>query len=192
MRGENDTYGITAEFADAEPLLKAARRAREAGYTAMDAFSPFPVDGLAEVVGVTKNRVPLATLCGGILGGGFAYFAMWYINTIDYPLNVGGRPFHSWPSFIPITFEVTILFAAVGAVLGMLIFNRLPELYHPVFHAPRFERASQDRFFLVIEQEDPRFDADATRSFLETLSPLNVALITHSGQPYEEETTLDE
>lgn len=187
MSARDDTYGMMAEFSDAEPLLAAARRARRAGYTAMDAFTPFPVEGLAEVVGAERNRVPLATLLGGIFGGGFAYFSLWYINVIDYPLNVGGRPLHSWPSFVPITFELTILFAAFGALIGMLIFNRLPELYHPVFSAPHFERASQDRFFLVIEKEDPLFDLDETRAFLMSLRPINVSVVHAEEIPEEEE-----
>ena len=192
MPDHEDIFGVAAEFDEAEPLLDAARRAQKAGYTVMDAFSPFPIDGLADAVGMRTNRVSLTTLLGGVFGGCFAYFMLWFVNTIDYPLNVGGRPFHSWPSFVPITFELTVLFAAFGALLGMLVFNRLPELYHPVFNAPNFDRASQDRFFIVIEKEDPLFDATSTANFLRTLRPLNVSVVTYSGLPNEEETAVDE
>lgn len=191
MPEPKDIYGVAAEFDEAEPLLEAARRAQQAGYTEMDAFSPFPIDGLAEAVGLRKNRVSLTTLLGGIVGGSFAYFMMWFVNTIDYPMNVGGRPHHSWPSFIPITFELTVLFAAFGAVLGMLIFNRLPEPFHPVFNTPNFDRASQDRFFIVIEEDDPLFDVTTTANFLRTLGPRNVTVVTYSGLPHEEETVSD-
>ena len=159
-------YGLMAEFETAEELLAAAWSVREEGYDHLDAYTPFPVEGLADAIGFSRNRVPIAVLGGGILGGGLAYFMQWYINVIDYPINVGGRPYHSWPAFIPVTFELTILFAAFGALIGMLALNRLPKLYHPVFNAPHFDRASQDRFFLCIEAEDPQFDRERTRQLL--------------------------
>lgn len=176
-RNESGLHGVIAEFVGARELLDAAEFARAAGYTRMDAYSPFPIDGLAEAVGMQRNRVPLIVLLGGIAGGGFAYFMLWYINVVDYPLNVGGRPFHSWPSFIPITFELTVLVAAFAAVLGMLILNRLPELHHPVFGVPGFERASQDRFFLCIEAKDPRFDAESAAAFLLEHDALSVHML---------------
>lgn len=190
MPDDNDIYGIVGEFVEADELLRAARAAQDAGYTEMDAFSPFPIDGLGEAVGIRKNRVSLATLCGGVFGGSLGYFMLWFINVMDYPLNVGGRPMHSWPAFIPITFELTVLFATFGAVLGMLLFNGLPEPYHPIFNAPNFERASQDRFFLLVEKSDPLYDREATMTFLRNLGPLNAALVTYSGLPGEEETVV--
>ena len=159
-------HGLMAEFETAEALLAAARNVRREGYDHLDAYTPFPVEGLADAIGFSSNRVPIAVLGGGILGGGLAYFMQWYVNVIDYPINVGGRPYHSWPAFIPITFELTILFASFGALIGMLALNRLPKLYHPAFNAPHFDRASQDRFFLCVEAEDPQFDRKRTRQLL--------------------------
>ncbi len=182
MGGETHIYGMLAEYVKPEDVLSAARKAAAEGYTKTDAFTPFPVDGLAEAVGMRKNRVGLATLLGGIAGGAFAYFLLYYVNVIDYPMNVGGRPYHSWPSFIPITFEATILVAALGAVLAMLILNRLPELYHPVFNGDHFERASQDRFFLVIEATDPRFDVETARAFLAGTGADHVSPVTYTGE----------
>ncbi len=167
-------HGLMAEFATPEALVEAAERAREAGYRQMDAYAPFPVEGLAEAMGFEKNRVPLVVLLCGLFGGGLAYFMQWYANVVDYPLNVGGRPLHSWPSFVPITFELTILFAAFGALIGMLWLNGLPKPYHAAFNAPGFERASQDRFFLCLETGDERFDHACTRRFLEEMRPLSV------------------
>lgn len=191
MAASNETYGLLAEFCEADELLEAARRAHAAGYTQMDAYSPFPIDGLAEAVGMRKNRVGLATLLGGITGGAFGYFMLYYANVIAYPLNVAGRPFHSWPSFIPITFELTILFAALGAVFGMLVLNRLPELYHPIFNGQHFERASQDRFFLAVEAADPLFDATGTQQFLAGLGATEVSEVTQARFP-QGESTIDE
>ena len=164
-----DLYGIMAEFAEPEQLLHAARRAYEAGYRKMDAYSPYAVEGVAEAIGFHKTRVPLIVLLGGICGAVTAYFLMWYSATIDYPLNVGGRPLHSWPAFIPITFELTVLFAAVAGTLGMLFLNGLPKPYHPVFNAPGFKLASQTRFFLCIEADDDMFQARRVRDFLRSL-----------------------
>ena len=164
-----DLYGIMAEFAEPEQLLHAARRAYEAGYRKMDAYSPYAVEGVAEAIGFHKTRVPLIVLLGGICGAVTAYFMMWYSATIDYPLNVGGRPLHSWPAFIPITFELTVLFAAVAGTLGMLFLNGLPKPYHPVFNAPGFKLASQTRFFLCIEADDDMFQARRVRDFLRSL-----------------------
>ena len=163
---DHKPYGMAAEFESAEAILAAARRVRREGYEELDAYTPFPVEGMAELIGFEKNRVPMAVLGGGILGGGLAYFMQWYINVIDYPINVGGRPYHSWPAFIPITFELTILFASLGALLGMLILNRLPKPYHPAFNIPHFERASQDRFFLCVKATDEKFDYERTRQLL--------------------------
>lgn len=160
-------HGIIAEYETPDELIRAAKRAREAGYTRMDAYSPFPVHGLAEAIGFEDHKIPWTTFFAGVIGAIAGFSLQYYISVIDYPLNVGGRPFLSWPSFIPVTFETTVLFASFGAFIGMLVFNGLPQPYHPVFNAPRFERASQDRFFLCIEATDPLFDRTNTRHFLE-------------------------
>jgi Protein of unknown function (DUF3341) len=163
------TYGLMAEFNDPNNLVTAARRTREEGYRRMDAYTPFPVEGLAEALGFQRTRVPLLVLIGGIVGCVGGYIMQYYIAVIDYPINVGGRPLHSWPSFIVITFELTVLAAALAAVLGMLALNGLPTPHHPVFNVPRFALASRDRFFLVIEATDPRFHLEGTRHFLKSL-----------------------
>src|SRR5205823_4642730 len=167
-------YGLMAEFEEHEQVLAAARRAYAAGYRSMDAFSPFPVEGLAEALGHYYTSVPLFTLMGGIAGGLGGYFLQWYSMSKIYPLNVGGRPLNSWPNFIPITFELTILIAALSALVAMLVLNRLPEPHHPVFNVPQFRRASIDRFFLCIEATDPKFDHKATWKFLESLEPCSL------------------
>ncbi len=167
-------HGIMAEFAEPEQLLAAAQAAHTAGYRKMDAYSPYAVEGLAEAIGFRKTRLPLIVLLGGISGAVTAYVMQWYSAVIGYPLNVGGRPLHSWPAFIPITFELTVLFAAVAGTLGMLFLNGLPRPYHPVFNAPEFKLASQTRFFLCIEAADHVFDADEVRRFFGTLDPIKV------------------
>jgi hypothetical protein len=159
-------YGLMAEFDDAESLLSAARRAHAAGYRRMDAYSPLPVEGLTEALGVRQTRVPLIVLLGGISGCLGGFFLQYWISVLDYPINVGGRPLNSWPSFIPVTFELTILASALSAVIGLLALCRLPWPHHPVFNLPRFERVTQDRFFLCIERQDPRFHPEETRRFL--------------------------
>jgi hypothetical protein len=170
-------YGLMAEFSSEDSLLRAARHAYEAGYRRMDAYSPLPIDGLAEALGFRHTRVPLIVLIGGILGcvGGFAL--QYWISVIDYPVNVGGRPYNSWPSFIPVTFELTILVAAFAALLGMLALNGLPMPYHPVFNVPRFAQATRDRFFLCIEAADPKFNRETTRQFLEALNSSAVVAV---------------
>ncbi|HJY81577.1 MAG TPA: DUF3341 domain-containing protein, partial [Candidatus Binatia bacterium] len=164
-------YGLMAEFTTPEELLAAVHRAREGGYRHMDAYTPFPVEGLAEALGFQHTRLPLIVLIGGIVGAIGGCLLQYYVAVVDFPLNVGGRPLHSWPSFLPVTFETTILVAAFSAVLGMLALNGLPMPYHPVFHVPRFALATRDRFFLCIEATDPKFERDGTRRFLERSQP---------------------
>ena len=174
MDGKSAIYGYLAEYTTPESIVEAATRAYAEGYRKMDAYSPMPVEGLAEAIGFTKNRIPLLVLIGGITGAATAYAMMYFSAVLNYPLNVGGRGLNSWPAFVPITFELTILFGSFAAVLGMLGLNGLPMPYHPVFNAPGFAMASRNRFFLCIESRDPKFDYQATRVFLESLKPKSV------------------
>jgi hypothetical protein len=167
-------YGLLAEFESEEDLLLAARQAFQAGYRRLDAFSPLPIEGLAEAVGFEKTQLPLVTLIGGVCGGLAGYGLQYYINVINFPLNIGGRPFHSWPAFIPVTFELTVLGAALATVFGMFAMNGLPTPYHPVFNVPRFALATRNRFFLCIKARDPKFDRQETRHFLESVKNLGV------------------
>jgi hypothetical protein len=168
-------HGLMAEFDNPTDLVGAADRARLAGYTVMDAYSPFPIEELDEALGLKKNPMPLITLLGGIFGGLGGYGLEYWTQVIAWPMNIGGRPFHSWPHFIPVTFECTVLGASLAAFVGMLALNGLPKPYHPVFNVPAFDRASRDRFFLCIESTDPKFDRHATGSFLKGLHPLGVS-----------------
>ncbi|MGZ4964648.1 MAG: DUF3341 domain-containing protein [Limisphaerales bacterium] len=168
-------HGLMAEFVEHDQLLHAARKAYAEGYREIDAFSPFPIEGLAEAIGHEHSNVPFVTLIGGMIGGLGGYFMQWIANAHLYPLNVGGRPFNSWPNFIPITFELTILLASLTAFLAVFVFNKLPHLHHPVFNVPEFHRASIDRFFLLIEVDDPEFDPKRTHDFLNSLQPRKIS-----------------
>ena len=168
------TYGLLAEFGDQDALVLGARTLRTAGYARLDAYTPYPVEDLAEELGFHTTRVPLVVLVGGILGALGGYFLQYWLNVLDYPLNVGGRPLNSIPSWIIVTFELTILTAALFAVLGMLALNGLPMPYHPVFNVPEFALASTNRFFLAVEAADPRFDPEGTRRLLESLGAKGV------------------
>jgi hypothetical protein len=170
----NSTYGLLAEFSTHEQLLRAAEKAYANGFRQMDAYAPFPIEGLAEALG-KKTRLPLLVLIGGIVGGLSAYYMQWDANVISYPINIGGRPLNSWPAFVPITFELTVLGAALTAFFFSLGLSGLPKPYHPLFNVPEFERASQDRFFLCIESGDQIFDPQKTREFLQSLNPSSVA-----------------
>jgi hypothetical protein len=167
-------YGLMAEFETAESLVAAARRVYAEGYRRMDAYTPLPVEGLAEAIGKDRTWIPFIVLLGGLTGciGGFSL--QYWIATLDYPINVGGRPLNSWPSFIPVTFELTILAAALSAIIGLFFVCRLPRPYHPVFTVAQFGKATEDRFFLCIEAEDPRFHPEETRRLLGSLSPREV------------------
>src|SRR5579864_6689080 len=164
-------YVVMAEFDNPTALVNAARRAREQGYRKLDAYSPFPIEELSEALHLHKNKLPLIVLLGGITGGTLGYLLQYYVTVWHFPINIAGRPLHSWPSYIIITFELTILFGCLSAFLGLLALCGLPMPYHPVFNVPRFATASRDRFFLCIESTDPLFDPDKTARLLETLEP---------------------
>jgi Alternative complex III, ActD subunit len=168
-------YGLLAEFREIGELVDAVRATREAGFREIDAFTPFPIEEVAEALGEHENRLPFLVLIGGVLGGIFGYVLQYWTAVVDYPINVGGRPFHSWPSFLPITFECTVLGAALACVLGMLALNGLPTPYHPLFNVPRFALSTRDRFFLCIMSRDPLFDRERTRRFLERFTPRSLA-----------------
>ena len=174
MKREPRVYGLLAEFPQPENLLAAATAARAAGYRRMDAYTPFPVHGLSEAIGFHTTRLPAIVLIGGIVGACLGFGLQYWYETQHYMMNVGGRPHNSWPSFVVITFETTILCAAISAVLGMLALNGLPEPYHPLFNAPRFKRASDDCYFLAIEARDKKYDRAATMAFLQGLNPSEV------------------
>jgi Protein of unknown function (DUF3341) len=172
-------YGVMAEFDTPALLVAAARRAKEKGYRLIHAYSPFAIEGLADALDLPPNRLPLVVLTAGILGALTGYSMQLWIAAVDYPLNIGGRPLNSWPAFIPVTFELTVLFAAIAAFLGLLALNKLPQPYHPVSNVPQFSLASRDRFFLCIEAADPVFDRMATAKFLADLNSLEVSEVEY-------------
>jgi hypothetical protein len=167
-------FGVLAEFADADELVAAAREVHAAGYHEVEAYSPMPIEGLAEALGFRRTWMPMVVLVGGIVGCLSGWALQYYTTVVAYPLNVGGRPVNSWPSFIPVIFEMTVLVAALSAVLGMLAMNGLPRPHHPLFAIPHFDRATQDRFFLCVLARDPKFHPQTTRQFLERLGPTEV------------------
>jgi Protein of unknown function (DUF3341) len=167
-------YGLLAEFADRDRLLEAANRTREAGYRSVDAYTPLPVEGLSEAIGFRHTRLPWVVFTGGALGAIVGFGMQFYAAAVHYPQNIGGRPLNSWPAFIPITFELTILGASLFAVFGLLALNGLPTPYHPLFNVDRFELASREALFLCIKSKDPKFDRAATRKFLESLGPREI------------------
>lgn len=167
-------YGLLAEFESPEKVLEAALRTHAAGYRRIDAYTPIPVEGLAEAIGFDWTSLPILVFCGGLLGGSTGFGMCWYANVLSFPLDIGGKPFNSWPAWIPITFELTILGAALTAVFGMLAMNGLPTPYHPVFNVPQFALASTDRFFLCIKARDKKFDLEQTKTFLEEMKPHGV------------------
>ena len=172
-------FGLMAEFKEEEDFVQATRKARDEGYLKMDAYSPYPIEEIIDILHLHHNKLPLIVLIGGMMGGLGCYFMEYFASVIHYPLNIGGRPLHSWPSFIPPAYEITILCAAIGAVVGMLALNGLPMPYHPVFNVPEFEKASNDGFFLCVESHDPKFDLEKTHQFLESLNPVKVSRVEH-------------
>lgn len=172
-------YGLLAEFGDPTSLTAAARRVRDAGYRRIDAFTPFPIEELTEAIGFRDRRLPLIVLLGGLTGTLAGLGLEAWVSAVAYPLNVGGRPYLSWPAFIPVAFETTILFAALSAVIGMLALNGLPMPYHPAFNAPRFAMVSRDRFFLLVEATDPKFDQIQTKKLLGELNAREVTELAH-------------
>lgn len=182
--GGSQLYGIVAEFLSPEDVLEAAERTREAGYTRIDAYTPFPVHGLDDAIGFFDPRIKWLIFFAGLSGGAIGLAFIYFTAVIDYPMNVGGRPMFSWPSFVPVTFECTILFASLTAFFGMLALNGLPKPYHPIFDAERFELASQTSFFLCIESQDPKFDPKTTRAFMESLGAHNVCEVAEPGDEY--------
>jgi Protein of unknown function (DUF3341) len=172
-------YGVMAEFETPGELVRATRAAVAKGYKKVDAYSPFPIEEVADALHLHRNKLPLIVLGGGLAGGTLGYLLQYFITVIYYPINIGGRPLHSWPSYIIITFELTILLASISAVFGMFALCGLPMPYHPVFNAPRFALASNDRFFLCIESTDPLFDSAKTSEFLATLDPKEVSEVAH-------------
>jgi hypothetical protein len=174
MTPATSIYGLMAEFNDADELLAATQHTHNAGYQRIDAYSPFPIDGLGEALGFRRSSISWIVLMGGIIGGVAGFGLQYYVSVIVNPINVGGKPLFSWPAFMPITFETTILGAAVAGVIGMLLLNRLPMPYHPVFNVDSFIQASQDSFFLCIESADSQFDEQGTREFLLSLNPREV------------------
>ncbi len=168
-------YGLMAEFENPTDLVRAAEKTYAEGYRKIDAYSPFPIEELADAIGFHKSGVPLVVLIGGILGCVGGYMMQYWIAAINYPINIGGRPLNSWPAFIVVTFEMTILFAGLSAVFGMLALNGLPMPYHPVFNVPRFAFATKDRFFLIIFSSDAKYDPVATRRFLESMEPHTIS-----------------
>jgi hypothetical protein len=174
MMPDAPVYGVMAEFATAQEVLAAARQARAAGYRRLEAYTPYPVEGLAAELGEGRSAIPFLVLIAGLIGAGAGFLMQYWTIGVNYPLNVGGRPINSWPVYIPITFEVMVLVASFTALFGMLYLSGLPRLHRPVFNVPRFTLASQDRFFLCVEAADPRFDREETKRFLAGLTPAEV------------------
>lgn len=177
--GKTGLYGLMAEFDNPTDAVRAAQRVYDEGYRKIDAYSPYPIEELSEAIGFDTNRVPLVVLIGGLVGCAGGAALCYWVSAIAYPLNIAGRPLNSWPAFIPVAYECTILAAALAAVFGMILMNGLPQPYHPVFNAPRFDLASRDHFFVCIESADPKFDRVATRAFLATLGANDIAEVPY-------------
>ncbi len=178
LKKKQPVFGVLAEFSNAGELLRCIERARDFGYTKMEAYTPLPLHEVAHALG-HKSRLPLIVLIGGLLGGTIGFSMQYWMSVVDYPQNIGGRPLNSWPSFIVVTFEMTILFAALSAVFGMLALNGLPRPHHPVFDVKGFELASRNRFFLHILSRDSEFELSKVKQFLETQAPLSISEVPH-------------
>ena len=175
-KGNRKIYGLLAKFDSAEALISATHRAYENGYRQFDTYAPYPVEGLSHAMRLKSSPLPYVILIGGIVGAVTGFSMQVFASMIDYPLNIGGRPLFSWPAFIPITFELTILFAALAGILGLFVVTRFPQPYHPVFNSPDFnEHASQDGFYLDIQARDPKFSLENTRKFMEDLGSIQVS-----------------
>jgi len=172
-------YGLMAEFETPTELVNACKAAYAEGYREMDAYSPFPIEEASEAIGFHKSAVPLVVLTGGILGGLSGFLLQYWINVIAYPLNIGGKPWNSWPAFVVPTFEMTILFAGLSGMFGMFALNGLPRPYHPLFHVDQFSKVTRNRFFLCVEAIDPKFDLAGTQQFMERLKPLSISEVPH-------------
>ena len=179
MRPRTPLYGLMAEFDTPKDVLRATRRAQRAGYRVMDAYTPYPVKGLASALESQRTRVPFVILICGVVGAGVGFLMQWYTMASDYRFNVGGRPPNSWPVYLPIAFEVMVLVASLAAILGMLLLNGLPRPHHPVFNVRRFVEASQERFFLCIEATDPKYDRQETEQFLVSSGAKAVMEVPH-------------
>jgi hypothetical protein len=166
-------YGVIAEFESAQPLIHAIEAAKADGYSVMEAYTPLPVHEVSAALGY-KSRLPWLVFAGGALGAFSGFFMQYYLSVHEYALNIGGKPLNSWPAFIVVTFEMTILFAALSAVLGMLALNGLPRPHHPVHNVPAFEEASRHRFFLMILERDPKWDLDAVKKLFEAVHPMSI------------------
>ena len=176
MESRSRIYGVVGEFETPRKLIQAANKARVAGYKQMDAYTPFPIEGLSEALGLERSLVPLVTLIGGLLGGLSAFGFQYWVSVISYPENIGGRSLNSWPAFIPVTFELTVLGASLFAVFGMLAMNKLPQPHHPLFNVDRFQKhASVDRFFLCLQADDPKFSLAEASKFLKQIDAQNVS-----------------
>lgn len=184
MRRDRRLYGLLAEFDAPEALLHAAQRARSLGYRRMDAYSPFQIEGLAEAVGFRFNLLPWLVLAGGFGGAAAGYFLQYDAAVISYPLNIAGRPLNSWPSFVPITFELGVLGAALSAFFALLALCGLPSPYHPIFTADSFDLETKGKFFLCIEASDRHFRYDETRQFLASLGARRVEPVEHWSRRY--------
>jgi Protein of unknown function (DUF3341) len=178
VNAPTEAWGLVAEFESAEALLAAGRHAAASGYRRAEAYSPFPIEGLAEALGFQPRSVPRAAFIGGLLGGIGGFFMQWYSAVVDYPLNIGGRPLNSWPMFVPVTFELTVLCAALAAFITVIVGSRLPDLAHPLFETADFDLATRNRFFLCLRADDPGFDHGHARALLDALKPMRVTEVS--------------
>jgi hypothetical protein len=192
MNTDFKIHGLMVQFPTPDAVLAATRRARQAGYRTMDAYAPYTVEGLAAELGMKRSRIPSVVLIAAIVGAGTGFFMQYYSMAIDYPFNSGGRPYNSWPVFIPITFELLVLISSLAAFFSMILLNELPHPNHPVFNVPEFVRASQDRFFLCIESEDPLFDLRHTAEVLASLNPEGNVIVVPVAPEAEGEPSAEE